>query len=331
VNIAGAAIRGKGVLISLNTGDNDGFATSNGGGSWRPMNYGGGDNDCSFADPLRPTSMLVFTPRWNTNAQIALGGTGNTLALYETGTGDLPDISGAANRQMIPGPALRPGSNLWNAVSSFVIRGYRPIVLNLPGDSATQPGDYVFIRFFGNFNGSGLSFPNNLAVLLRTRRLREIIGSDDWDTPGGWRVDANVRHLADLTGDGHADIVGFGQAGVFTALAGFGGSFSDPRFVLADLGVESGWRVDKHVRLLADLTGDGTADIVAFGDAGVYVAYSNGDGTFAFTPVPVIDDLGFDAGGWRVDRHVRLAADVTQVGRADIIGFGNPGVFLARN
>ena len=77
------------------------------------------------------------------------------------------------------------------------------------------------------------------------------------------------------------------------------------------------------MRLLADLTGDGRADIVAFGDAGVYVALSNGDGTFAFTPVPVIGDFGFEAGGWQVDKHPRFVADLTGDGRADIVGFGD--------
>jgi hypothetical protein len=37
--------------------------------------------------------------------------------------------------------------------------------------------------------------------------------------------------------------------------------------------------VDKHPRILADLTGEGSADIFAFGDAGVYSALSNSDGT----------------------------------------------------
>jgi len=32
------------------------------------------------------------------------------------------------------------------------------------------------------------------------------------------------------------------------------------------------WRVDQHPRLLADVNGDGKADAVGFGYAGVYVA-----------------------------------------------------------
>jgi hypothetical protein len=276
--------------------------------------------------------MLVFTPRWNTDAQVAIGGTGNTLALYETTTGDLPDVSGSLNRQMIPGPPLRPGSSLWNAVSPFVIRGYRPLVLNLPGDDPAQPGDYLFIRFFGNFSGGGQNLPNNLAVLLRTRRLHDIKNRTDWDTPGGWRVDKHPRLVGDITGDGHADIVGFGDAGVWTAVSGFGGAFADPGFVVADLGFEAGgWRVENHPRMLADLTGDGAADIVGFGNDGVFAAFSNRNGTFAFAPVPVVADFGFDAGGWRVEKHPRFAADLTGDGRADIVGFGDAGVFVALN
>jgi hypothetical protein len=77
---------------------------------------------------------------------------------------------------------------------------------------------------------------------------------------------------------------------------------------------------------VVDITGNGFADIVGFGDDGVYVAFSNGDGTFNFTPVPVINDFGFDAGGWRVDKHPRFLADLRGNGRAEIVGFGDDGV-----
>ena len=146
---------------------------------------------------------------------------------------------------------------------------------------------------------------------------------------GGWRVDRHPRFLADITGDGRADIVGFGDAGVWTALSNGDGTFQAPQFVLADFGFEAGgWRVDKHPRFLADITGDGRADIVGFGDAGVWTALSNGDGTFQ-APAFVLADFGFEAGGWRVERHPRFLADITGDGRADIVGFGDDGVFVA--
>jgi len=145
-----------------------------------------------------------------------------------------------------------------------------------------------------------------------------------------WLVERNPRAVVDITGDGRADIVGFGDTGVWTARGNGDGTFSPPAVVLADFGQEAGgWRVDKHPRLLGDLTGNGFADIVGFGDDGVYVAFGNGDGTFNFTPVPVINDFGFTAGGWRVDKHPRFLADVRGNGRADIVGFGNDGVYVA--
>ena len=44
----------------------------------------------------------------------------------------------------------------------------------------------------------------------------------------------------------------------------------------------------------------------------------------------VVDNFGFNAGGWRVDRHPRFMADTTGDGRADIVGFGNAGVYVSR-
>src|SRR3954470_16664051 len=55
-----------------------------------------------------------------------------------------------------------------------------------------------------------------------------------------WTVDRNPLFLADLTGDGRADIVGFGNVGVWTALGAGDGTFEPARVVLADFGVEAG-------------------------------------------------------------------------------------------
>ena len=40
----------------------------------------------------------------------------------------------------------------------------------------------------------------------------------------------------------------------------------------------------------------------------------------------MVDNFGYVAGGWRVDRHPRFLADVTGDGPADIVGFGDAGV-----
>jgi|GEM_PF-2679850 len=55
----------------------------------------------------------------------------------------------------------------------------------------------------------------------------------------------------------------------------------------------------------ADLTGDGGADIIGFGDAGVWVSLSESAGIFL--PIgKVIDNFAHHAGGWRVGKHPRI-------------------------
>jgi subtilase family serine protease len=65
--------------------------------------------------------------------------------------------------------------------------------------------------------------------------------------------------------------------------------------------------------LTADLTGDGRADIVGFGDNGVWVALSNGNGTFA-PPAMAVANFGYGAGVWRVGRHPRFVVGAGAIG-----------------
>jgi hypothetical protein len=106
------------------------------------------------------------------------------------------------------------------------------------------------------------------------------------------------------------------------------------QLVVANFGYDAnagGWRVEQHPRFLADLTGDGRADIVGFGEAGVWVALNNGNGTFQAPQLRLPNAFGHDAnaGGWRVEQHPRFLADLTGDGRADIVGFGEAGVWVS--
>ena len=141
------------------------------------------------------------------------------------------------------------------------------------------------------------------------------------------RDDKYVRTVGDVNGDGKADIVGFGEAGVYVAFSN-GTGFGPEQFVLADFAIgKNGWQVDKHVRTMGDVNGDGKDDIIGFGQAGVYVAFSNGTG---FAPGKfVLADFAIDKFGWQVDKHVRTVGDVNGDGKADIIGFGQAGVYVA--
>ena len=202
---------------------------------------------------------------------------------------------------------------------------------------------------------------------------------------GGWRVERHPRFLADVTGDGRADIVGFGNAGVwvsrnngngtFQAAAARGRQLRLQRRRLAGrsapavpgrrdrrrprghrrlrqrrrVGVAqqrqrhvpaaaAGGRTTsattpaaggrQHPRFLADTpaTGAPTSSASATPASGCRV--NNGDGTFE-PPQLVVANFGYDAGGWRVDQHPRFLADLAASGRADIVGFGNAGVWVS--
>ena len=156
---------------------------------------------------------------------------------------------------------------------------------------------------------------------------------DDFGVDQGWSsVEEHSRFLVRTTGGGEMDIVGFGPQGVVVSHGRGDGTFEPSKLVLNDFGLAQGWTSAKHLRFLADVTGDGDPDIVGFGDEGVWVSHSRGGGQFEQAQL-VCRGFGYneDAGAWRVDRHPRFLADVTGDGRVDIVGFGGPGVHVARN
>jgi hypothetical protein len=123
-----------------------------------------------------------------------------------------------------------------------------------------------------------------------------------------------VSAAHDLTGDGRADVVGFGDAGMYVALNDGNGTFQPLQLAIDNFGyIAGGWRVEKHPRFLADLTGDAAADTAGFGDAGMYVALNDGNGTFQ-PLLLAIDNFGYTAGGWRVEKHPRLVVGRGSVG-----------------
>jgi FG-GAP-like repeat len=150
---------------------------------------------------------------------------------------------------------------------------------------------------------------------------------------GGWSSDNTYpRELADVNDDGRADIVGFGQAGVYVSLATGGGHFAMPTFELAAFGTAGGWTSDDlYPRTLADVNADGMADIVGFGQSDVRVSLATGGGHFA-APMMGLPDFGAGAGGWSSDNtYPRVVADITAEGKADIVGFSQAGVYVSQS
>jgi hypothetical protein len=156
---------------------------------------------------------------------------------------------------------------------------------------------------------------------------------DDFGTDQGWTsAEEHPRLLVRTTDGGALDLVGFGPQGVVVARGRGDGTFEPSKLILNDFGLAQEWTSKKHLRFLADVTGDGNPDIVGFGDEGVWVAHNRGDGQFEQAQL-VCRGFGYneDAGAWRVAHHPRFLADITGDGRVDIVGFGGPGVYVARN
>jgi hypothetical protein len=146
----------------------------------------------------------------------------------------------------------------------------------------------------------------------------------------GWTSNTQFhREVGDVNGDGRADIVGFGTFGTLVALGQANGSFSEPVFALNNFGTNQGWTSqDVFARDLADVNGDGRDDVVGFGVAGTFVAYGQADGRFSAAAFD-LDNFGRNQ-GWTSDNIFhRELADVNGDGRADIVGFGQNGVFAA--
>ena len=149
---------------------------------------------------------------------------------------------------------------------------------------------------------------------------------------GGWSdQDHYPRELADVNGDGLADIVGFANGGAVVLLATGGGHFAQPFYDLANFGVGAGgWSDQTHYpRVLGDVNGDGRADIVGFANGGVVVSLATGGGHFA-QPTYELNNFAVGAGGWSdQDHYPRELADVNGDGLSDIVGFANGGVLIS--
>ena len=137
--------------------------------------------------------------------------------------------------------------------------------------------------------------------------------------------------MGDVNGDGRADIVGFGGTNVFVSFGNTNGTFGDPiASYLPFTKNVGGWTDNNNFpRLLADVNGDNRADIIGFGNTYVFVSLSNGNGTFG-TPTAYSAALTQNVGGWTDNNNYpRVAGDVNNDGKADLIGFGESDVFVS--
>ena len=222
-------------------------------------------------------------------------------------TGDgLPDIVGFGEAHVIiarnqgngtfaPGKAVI--DNFCYSAGGWRVEEHPRFIADLTGDGRVDVIGCGTAGVFVSLNQGNDKFgPTNLVV-------------ENFGTNQGWRVDQHPRYIADLTGDGRGDIIGFGGAGVWVSYNNGNGTFQPAKFVLNNFGVDQGWQVSKHPRFVVDLTGDGRADIIGFGENSVWVSFNDGRG--GFSPVRALTStFAFNNGEWAVDKTVRWIANL---------------------
>ncbi len=196
-------------------------------------------------------------------------------------------------------------------------------------------------RFLADVNGDGkadiIGFAGDAVYVSLSK-------GDSFENPKKWledfcpkqswsNQDSTLRLLGDLNGDGKADIVGLYRNVVYVSLSK-GDSFENPKIMLEkDFSPDHGWpRQSENPRFLADINGDGKADIVGFADDAVYVAFSKGN---SFEPKKIfsweLTSLTNKEGWWDSNAYPRLLGDINGDGYDDVVGFGREGVFVAHN
>ncbi|MCR0985401.1 matrixin family metalloprotease [Roseomonas populi] len=203
------------------------------------------------------------------------------------------------------------------------------------GDGMHDPNETFAVVLSGATNNASFSNAVGVGILREDDPAFHPVGlvlGNFAPSAGGWvNNDLVPRHLADVNGDGMADIVGFGYGGVLVSLATGFGAFAAPSFELGAFGASNGGWVSDNLlpRELADVNGDGMADIVGFGFNGVLVSLATGGGHFA-GPTIELGAFGANSGGWvSSDVLPRKMGDVNGDGMDDIVGFGFNGVYVS--
>ncbi|MCH9694901.1 MAG: FG-GAP-like repeat-containing protein [Gammaproteobacteria bacterium] len=156
---------------------------------------------------------------------------------------------------------------------------------------------------------------------------------DDYSPGQGYsEFDTYPRYLSDMNADGLDDIVAFASGGVHIGLS-TGSGFVDANpggFAIVRFGPGSGGWDARYPRILADLNNDGYDDIVGFGNTQSAIAIFRPNRTTpVFESTATYNNLMVYDNDWRISKNPRLAVDINNDGRDDVIGFANSNTIVS--
>jgi hypothetical protein len=194
----------------------------------------------------------------------------------------------------------------------------------------------------GDINGDGLADVcgrGGAGIICATSNSASFVGpslrSTSFSDGAGWAAyPAYYRsiRLADVNGDGRADVCGRGGAGIFCVLANTVGSFGAEALWTTEFSDGAGWLGDNYGTTiqLGDINGDGRADVCGRGISAVHCAVSNGAGFINPHPWTFQSEYS-DAYGWNFEtfaQSMRLG-DIDGDGGADLCARGSAGIWCA--
>ena len=293
------------------------------------VNGDGKDDVVGFASAglriaLSTGSDIVYNSSWNLPSFGASSGGWNTnnnprFIIDVNGDGK-DDVVGFGNAAVFVSTSTGSNfNNMTNWINGFGISNGFTVT-----DHPRLPCD------FNNDNKTDFLAFGNIEVLSLESTGTEFVRNTAFDiaqygVQNGWTLN-RPRLIGDVDGDGYDDdVVGF-AASIVLVTQSDGTTFGTPTGWTTNFTESEGWSVNLHLRMLADVNGDGKDDIVGFASEGVRVGISTGN---SFLPQQLWKSTFGINNGWTVANHPRFMADVNGDGMDDIVGFGNLGVFVS--